>query len=49
MNTLKTCATCRWYEVCDDGTGACTNEASQNWEEYMLPEDTCEAWEGKDG
>lgn len=49
MNIEQTCATCRWYEAYDDVTGACTNNKSPNWVDFTIPEDTCKAWEGKDG
>lgn len=48
MKNEQTCATCLWYEYCDDETRACYNEGSQNWGEYMLPDNSCEAWEEKD-
>lgn len=38
----KTCATCRWWYdyVCTNGDSICVTE-------FVMPEYTCDKWEGK--
>lgn len=44
---MKTCATCKWRS--DDFTSVCVNDASDHLADFVMPEDGCEEWEGKDG
>ncbi len=41
----KTCATCKWYT---EDAEVCVNDASDHLADFVMPDDGCEVWEGKD-
>lgn len=42
----RVCKNCRWRS--DDFTSVCVNDASDHLADFVMPDDGCEVWEGKD-
>lgn len=40
------CRNCKWYT---EDAEVCVNDASDHLADFVMPDDGCEEWEGKDG